>query len=103
MSQLPVSPSQIFQLLSQKKAFDLKTLLSHNPSLNFFLISDSKGYTVLHHSSLSNQYDCLSLFLDYMLKSSEYTELGFKAWVNRESLDEGFTALHLACYKGNTV
>lgn len=103
MSQFPVSSSQIFHLLSQKKFHEFKTLLSHNHHLNFFHISDSKGYTVLHHSALTNQIESLTLFIDYMRKSTEFTEDTFKAWINRESLDEGFTALHLASYKGNIV
>ena len=41
--------------------------------------------------------------MEYMRISPEYNEIRYIDWINAASLDEGFTALHLASYKGNIV
>lgn len=58
---------------------------------------------MLHQCALNNRLQLLQFFLEYMEKSSEYEANHFVDWVNASSLDEGFTALHLASYKGNIV
>jgi ankyrin repeat protein len=77
-------------------------------SLNPVGVVDSKGYSGLHIAALNDQLNTLDFFVNYVRTRQLRTELKddyektMRTWVNSKTSD-GFTALHLAAFRGNLV
>mmetsp|Transcript_3313 Transcript_3313/g.6849 ORF Transcript_3313/g.6849 Transcript_3313/m.6849 type:complete len:436 (+) Transcript_3313:3102-4409(+) len=69
--------------------------------LNPIGIVDTKGYSALHIAALNDQLNTLDFFVNYLRKDlGDNYEKQMRIWVNTKTQD-GFTALHLAAFRGN--
>ena len=62
-------------------------------------IFDHKGFSLLHTAAFRDGDDC-GIALIEMAKQT-ITKEEIKAWINAKTLDEGFTCLHFAAFRGN--
>lgn len=76
--------------------------------LNPIGVVDTKGYSGLHIAALNDQLNTLDFFVNYVSckqlrgEHRELYDTQMRTWVNSKTQD-GFTALHLAAFRGNFV
>lgn len=97
----PTSPSDVvFQIASQNDNERLKTFFLQNNNINLFEIIDPRQYTLCHICCINNNLEMLKRIVEYI--NSNFAHISHKVveWVNKKNSD-GYTALHMASYKGN--
>ena len=62
---------------------------------------DEKGFTLLHHAVLKCIPGKVEKLLQLAKKIQKAEDHDIKAWVNSRTLQDQFTPLHLASFKGN--
>ena len=74
-------------------------LLEQNASVPIVDIIDNRGYTLLHTACFKNLDEIGKKLIDKA--HDTVTESQIETWINHKTIDDGFSALHFASFRGN--
>ncbi|CAK74742.1 unnamed protein product (macronuclear) [Paramecium tetraurelia] len=83
--------------------YNVKAILYENHNHNLLILKTQKLYTLIHLSCYNNNEQLSELYFQYIqaqIDKNIHTKQEVEQWVNQQN-DEGFTALHLAAYRGS--
>lgn len=93
-----------FNLLEAKDKIGLSRFIDQNSSQGQALVTDyinARGFTLLHMACFKNLEDIAIRLIEKA--QVQVTDSLMKQWVNAQTLDDGFSALHYASFRGNIV
>ncbi|CAK79451.1 unnamed protein product (macronuclear) [Paramecium tetraurelia] len=83
--------------------YNVKAILYENHNHNLLILKTQKLYTLIHLSCYNNNEQLSELYFQYIqaqIDKNIHTKQEVEQWINQQN-DEGFTALHLAAYRGS--
>lgn len=60
---------------------------------------DEKGYSLMHMACFKNDEESVFKLMERAYLA--FSEAQIKDWLNTKTLEDGFTALHFASFRGN--
>ncbi|KRX03078.1 Ankyrin repeat-containing domain [Pseudocohnilembus persalinus] len=97
-------------LTAQNNVDEIQEMLQFDMEIDIVKLVDIKGYSLIHKCCLNSNKELLMIFLNYakqyqLSKQKEQNKdkvmLVIRDWLNLKEIQEGFTALHLASFKGS--
>ncbi|CAD8075430.1 unnamed protein product [Paramecium sonneborni] len=95
--------SSLLNYANSDDTYNVKAIIYENHNHNLLILKTQKLYTLIHLSCYNNNEQLSELYFQYIqaqIDKNIHTKEEVEQWVNQQN-DEGFTALHLASYRGS--
>ncbi len=90
---------EAFNFVEDGDAINLLKHIEANPLVSMLTMFDKKGYSLMHMVCFKNDEESAFKLMERAYQT--YNEAQIKEWLNTKTLDDGFTALHFASFRGN--